>query len=272
MSEDYDVRPGRGALLISAPHVGTQLPADLAPRLTEAGRSLVDTDWYADRLYPFARELDATVLRARWSRYAVDLNRDPSGASLYPGATTTGFVPTETFEGDPLYAPGDEPGEDEAAGRRARYFDPYHAELAAQIARIRAEHGGVLLIDAHSIWGTLPRLFEGELPVVNLGTNSGRSCDPALVESARAAVASSPYSVVIDGRFKGGYITRHYGDPASGVQALQIEINQQAYLADGSRTLWDDAKAARLSRVLNTVCTSLVGFQCPQLRPSTSSG
>jgi N-formylglutamate deformylase len=272
MSADYDVRPGRGALLISAPHVGTELPADLAPRLTEAGRSQVDTDWYADRLYPFAGELGATVLRARWSRYAVDLNRDPSGASLYPGATTTGFVPTETFEGEPLYAPGDEPGADEAAVRRARYFDPYHAELAAQIARIRAEHGWVLLLDAHSIWGTLPRLFEGELPVVNLGTNSARSCDPALVESARAAVAASPYSVVVDGRFKGGYITRHYGDPAGGVHALQIEINQHAYLADGSRTLWDDAKAARLSRVLNTVCMSLVGFEAPQLRPSTSSG
>jgi N-formylglutamate amidohydrolase len=272
VSEDFDLRPGRGPLLISAPHVGTQLPANLAARLTDAGRSLVDTDWYADRLYPFARELEATVLRARWSRYAVDLNRDPSGASLYPGATTTGFIPTETFEGEPLYAAGDEPGEDEVAARRARYFDPYHAELAAQLARIRAEHGRVLLLDAHSIWGTLPRLFEGELPVVNFGTNSGRSCDPVLVESARAAVAASPYSVVVDGRFKGGYITRHYGDPARGVQALQIEINQHAYLADGSRTLWDDAKAARLSRVLSAVCMSLVGFQSSPARPSTSSG
>jgi N-formylglutamate deformylase len=267
MSEAYDLRVGRGPLLISAPHVGTELPGDLAARLTDAGRSLVDTDWYADRLYPFARELEATVLRARWSRYAVDLNRDPSGASLYPGTTTTGFIPTETFEGEPLYAAGDEPREDEVAIRRARYFDPYHAELAAQLDRIRAEHGRVVLLDAHSIWGTLPRLFEGELPVVNFGTNSGRSCEPVLVESARAVVAASPYSVVVDGRFKGGYITRHYGDPPRGVHALQIEINQHAYLADGSRTLWDDAKAARLSRMLNAVCMSLVGFA-----PSTSSG
>jgi N-formylglutamate deformylase len=260
MSEAFDLRPGRGTLLISAPHVGTQLPPELTTRLTEVGRSLVDTDWYADRLYPFARELEATVLRARWSRYVVDLNRDPSGHSLYPGERTTGFVPTETFDGEPLYDAGAEPGAAELLARKVQYFDPYHAALEAELARIRAEHGWVVLFDAHSIWGTLPRLFEGELPMVNLGTNSGRSCDPALVESARAAVAASPYSVVVDGRFKGGYITRHYGDPEGGVHALQIEINQRAYLADGSRTLWDDAKAARLSRVLSNVCMAIVGY------------
>jgi N-formylglutamate deformylase len=262
MNEAYDLRRGRGPLLISAPHVGTQLPADLAARLTDTGRALVDTDWYADRLYPFAREFDATLLRAQWSRYVVDLNRDPEGTSLYPGARTTGFVPTETFEGQPLYAPGDEPGEDEHAVRRARYFDPYHAALSAELARIRAEHGWVLLLDAHSIWGMLPLLFDGELPTINIGTNSGRSCARGLTEAARAVVEESPYSFAVDGRFKGGYITRHYGNPAEGIQALQIEINQRAYLADGSRTRWDDAKAARLSRVLSSVCITLVAYLC----------
>ena len=261
VNENYELRPGRGPLLISAPHVGTQLPGELAESLTDAGRSLVDTDWYADRLYPFARELEAGVLRARWSRYVVDLNRDPDGASLYPGQRVTRFVPTETFEGVPLYPAGGEPGDDDVAARKARYFDPYHAALSAEVERLRAAHGWVLLVDAHSIWGRLPLLFEGDLPHVNLGTNGGRSCDPKIVDAARAAVAASPYSVVVDGRFKGGYITRHYGAPERGVHAVQIELNQSAYLADGSRTLWDDAKAARLSRVLNAACTAMIGYR-----------
>lgn len=261
MSDAYELTRAAGPLVVSAPHVGTQLPAELTARLTAAGRSLVDTDWYADRLYPFARELGATVLRARFSRYVVDLNRDPSGASLYPGARTTGFIPTETFEGEPLYAPGDQPGDAEAAARRERYFDPYHAALHAELERVRAQHGWVLLIDAHSIWGTLPLLFDGELPDVNLGTNSGRSCDAATVEAARAALDRSAYGYVLDGRFKGGYITRRYGKPSAGVHALQIEINQRTYLVDGSRTVWDDAKAARLSRVLNSVCISMLGYR-----------
>ncbi|HEY4440184.1 MAG TPA: N-formylglutamate deformylase [Candidatus Elarobacter sp.] len=260
MSDRYDLRSGRGALLISAPHVGTQVPPEIAARLTDAGRSLIDTDWYADRLYPFARELEATVLRARWSRYVVDLNRDPSGHQLYPGARTSAFVPTETFEGERLYAAGDEPPADEIAARKAEYWDPYHLALQNELARIAEQHGWVMLIDAHSIWGRLPLLFEGELPVINLGSNGGHSCDPAFLDAAHAAVASSPYSVAVDGRFKGGYITRHYGDPAKRVHALQIEINQTAYLADGSRTLWDDAKAARLSRVLSNVCMAVVGY------------
>jgi len=164
MSEVYELTRAGGPLILSAPHVGTQLPPELAVRLTPAGRSLADTDWYADRLYPFARELQATVLRARWSRFVVDLTRDRTGASLYPGARTTGFIPTETFEGEPLYAPGDEPGDAETAARRARYFDPYHAALHAELERVRALHGWAVLIDAHSIWGTLPLLLRASCP------------------------------------------------------------------------------------------------------------
>jgi N-formylglutamate deformylase len=261
----FDLERGDGPLLISAPHVGTYLPDEIAERLTPPGRALVDTDWYADRLYPFATQLGATVLRARWSRYVVDLNRDPSGASLYPGTRTTGMVATETFEGEPLYAPGDEPGHDEIAVRRALCFDPYHDVLAGEIARIKAAHGYALLLDAHSIWSPLPLLFEGELPDLNVGTNSGRSCDPALRDAVARAVAASMYSHVVDGRFKGGYITRRYGTPAEAVHAIQIEINQKTYLADGSRTAWDDAKAARLSAVLRAACETLLttgGSKC----------
>ena len=258
MSDVFELQRGNGPLLISAPHVGTLLPDDVAARLTPPGRALVDTDWYADRLYPFAESLGAGVLRARWSRYAVDLNRDPAGTVLYPGARTTGFVPTETFEGEPLYAPGDEPSHDEAVARCRRYFEPYHDALHDELARLKAAHGQALLLDAHSIWGRLPLLFDGELPDINIGTNSGSACDPKLTAAVARAAAGSPYSVVVDGRFKGGYITRRYGAPAHRVEAIQIEINQRTYLADGSRTEWDDAKAARLSAVLRAMCEALL--------------
>ncbi len=269
-SSAYDLDCGDSPLLISAPHVGTLLPDEIAARLTPPGRALVDTDWYADRLYPFAKALGATVLRARWSRYVIDVNRDPAGVSLYPGARTTELVPTETFEGEPLYAPGDEPGEREIAARRERYFEPYHDALQTELARLRHKHRYAVLIDAHSIWSPLPLLFDGELPDVNIGTNSGRSCDSDLREAAAAAVAASPYSHVVDGRFKGGYITRRYGNPAHSVHAIQLEINQKTYLADGSRTEWDEAKAARLSTVLRTVCEAVLKLAGSRA-PSSSS-
>jgi len=266
VSDVFDLVRRDGPLLISAPHVGTYIPDEIAARLTPPGRALVDTDWYADRLYPFADEFGASVLRARWSRYVVDLNRDPSGASLYPGARTTGLVATETFEGEPLYTPGDEPSDDEVAVRRALCFDPYHDALAAELRRIIAAHGYALLLDAHSIWGRLPLLFDGDLPHLNLGTNGGRSCDPTITAAAVGAIAGSPYTHVVDGRFKGGWITRRYGAPADGVQAIQIEIDQRTYLADGSRTDWDDAKAARLSAVLRTACAAMLAV-LPAPRP-----
>jgi N-formylglutamate deformylase len=257
-------------LLISAPHVGRYLPDELAARLTPPGRALVDTDWYADRLYPFAAELGASVLRARWSRYVVDVNRDPAGVSLYPGARTTGLVPIETFEGQPLYAPGDEPSDDEIAVRRALVFDPYHDALRDELTRIKAAHGYALLLDAHSIWSPLPLLFEGELPDINIGTNAGRSCDHDLRDAVAAAAAASSFSHVVDGRFKGGYITRRYGTPAHAVHAIQLEINQKAYLADGSRTEWDADKAGQLASVLRRACEAMVGLARSHA-PSSSS-
>jgi N-formylglutamate amidohydrolase len=246
-SDVYALECGDGPLVISAPHVGTLLPDDLAARLTPPGRALVDTDWYADRLYPFAKALGATVLRARWSRYVIDVNRDPAGVSLYPGARTTGL-----------------------AARRARYFEPYHDALQGEVARLRRKHGYAVLLDAHSIWSPLPLLFEGELPDVNVGTNSGRSCDLDLRDAVAAVLTASPYSHVVDGRFKGGYITRRYGNPAHSVQAIQLEINQKSYLAGGSRTEWDEAKAQRLSAVLRGVCETLLKLAATR-SPSSST-
>jgi len=278
----FELQAGDGPLIVSAPHVGRELPQKIAARLTPPGRALVDTDWDVERLYPFAGELRATTLFARFSRYVVDLNRDPHDVSQYPGARTTSLIPTETFEGEALYADGDEPDPSELAARRERYWEPYHAALCEQIARVRERHGYALLIDAHSIWGRLPLLFDGELPDVNLGTNSGCSCSRALCDIVANVFAGSPYGCVIDGRFKGGFITRRYGDPAANVHALQIELNQRTYFADSSRLghgvalypatgdrrvasvarrahhQWDAAKAAPLSVTLRAACQSLL--------------
>jgi N-formylglutamate amidohydrolase len=260
MNQTYDLNSGKSPLVISAPHVGLELPVAVHARLSEAGRALTDTDWYVDRLYSFAGRLRASTLRARFSRYVVDLNRDPTGVSLYPGARTTGLCATETFEGEALYAPGDEPTAAEIAGRRTAYWEPYHTALRAELNRVRAAYGYALLLDAHSIWGRLPLLFDGDLPSVNLGTDSGRSCAPEVTAAAVEAVSASTYDHVVDGRFKGGYITRHYGDPANGIHALQIELDQRTYLAAGSRTAWDEAKAASLSHVLHHVCEALLAW------------
>jgi N-formylglutamate deformylase len=257
----YELTPGDAPLLLSFPHSGTFLPPELVARLTPIGRTLVDTDWNVDRLYAFAPELGLGTIAARVSRYAADLNRDPHDAPLYPGARTTSVCATETFAGEPLYDHGDEPTADEIAHRVATYWKPYHAALDRELARLRARHGYALLLDGHSIWGSLPLLFAGELPDVNLGTNAGRSCAPEMTAAVAGALRPSYAALAIDERFKGGYITRTYGAPDSGVHAIQIELNQRTYLADGSRDSTDRAKAATLSAALRAACTASLAFQ-----------
>jgi N-formylglutamate amidohydrolase len=269
--ERYELTPGDAPLLLSFPHSGTTLPPDISSRMTPIGRRLVDTDWDVDRLYAFAPELGIGTIASRVSRYAADLNRDPHDAPLYPGARTTSVCATETFDGEPLYANGDEPAPDEIAERVDTYWKPYHAALANELARLRARHGYALLLDGHSIWGSLPLLFSGELPDINLGANAGRSCAPQITAAVADALRPAYPSLVIDGRFKGGYITRTYGTPESGVHAIQIELNQRTYLADGSRSTTDRAKAATLSTALRAACTALLSFQPPSLgMPATT--
>jgi N-formylglutamate amidohydrolase len=254
----FDLHAGDSPLLLSVPHAGTDMPSDLAERLTPVGRTLLDTDWEVDRLYPFARELGMTVLRANVSRYVVDLNRDPADAPLYPGARTTTVCPTESFEGDPLYERGENPARGEIALRVFTYWQPYHDALAAEIARIRERHGYAIVIDGHSIWGRLPLLFEGELPDVNIGTNRGASCAPWVTETVSAPLAERYPGLALDGRFTGGYITRHYGKPDENVHAIQIELNQRTYIMDGTRTSVDLLKAATLSAGLRAACAGLI--------------
>ena len=250
-------------LIVSIPHAGTDLltfePAFVSPWLARK-----DADWLIDELYDFVAPLGATLLRTRLSRSIIDVNRDPSGASLYPGRATTELCPTTTFDGEPLYRLGQAPGAAEIAERRRLYFDPYHAALAGEIARLRQKHERVALFDAHSIRSGVPRLFDGELPVFNLGTNSGASCDPRLREAISVVLTASGQTSIVDGRFKGGWITRAYGRPSEGVEALQLELACRAYMHEPDRpapenwpTPIDERRAtstrATLERVLKAI-------------------
>lgn len=254
-----DTTEGPGALVLSMPHCGQGVPEDIEARLNETGRALADTDWWIDRLYNFGADLGASVVKANLSRYVIDLNRDPSGQSLYPGQATTGLCPTETFDGEPLYKSGQEPDESEIEERKATYFEPYHAALRAALARAKAAHGFALLYDCHSIRSIVPRLFEGPLPDVNIGTNARASCAPALEQAVKqVCVNQNLYTHVVNGRFKGGWITRHYGDPVNGIHALQVELAQSAYMTEIPPWDFVEERAGRLRDLLRKMLEAYV--------------
>ncbi|WP_417475132.1 N-formylglutamate deformylase [Luteimonas mephitis] len=254
----FTLHQGTAPLLVSVPHDGTRLPADIAARLTDSARSVPDTDWHIARLYAFARDLGASMIVPLHSRYVVDLNRAEDDVSLYPGQNTTGLCPIVQFTGEPLYLEGGEPDEAEVRARVDRYWRPYHEALRDELARIRAEHGRAVLWEGHSIRGELPFLFDGRLPDLNLGTAGGTSCAPALQARLEQVLASQDdYDFVANGRFKGGHITRHYGDPANGVDAVQLEISQRAYMDEDSYA-YDEGKAARVQALVRRLLEAAV--------------
>jgi N-formylglutamate deformylase len=265
------VEPGDAPLVLSVPHAGTRLPGEVETQLVSTWVARKDTDWYVDRLYSFVGELGITVIRTLLSRTVIDATRDPEGRSLYPGQATTELCPTTTFDGESLYPGGHAPDAQEIAARRARYYAPYHSAIAAELARLRKKHATVVLFDAHSIRSVVPRLFEGTLPVYNLGTNSGRSCAPELAEALREICAASGQPTVVDGRFKGGYITRHYGQPESGVHAVQLELAMRGYLEEPEGSLrepnwpprYEAAAAAELIGTLRRLVDACGEFARP---------
>ncbi|MEM9057345.1 MAG: N-formylglutamate deformylase [Pseudomonadota bacterium] len=261
MTRVFALREGDSPLLVSLPHSGTALAHDLEERLTAAAWLLPDTDWHIPRLYGFLEALGATVIEARYSRYVVDLNRPPDGAALYPGKAETALVPTQTFAGEAIYRDGGDGGEPDAAeiaARRARYWQPYHDALGAALERLKARFGYALLWDAHSIASRVPRLFDGRLPDLNIGTADGAACAPALAQAVYDTCADSDFSVVMNGRFKGGYITRHYGRPDDGVHALQMEIAQASYMHEPPPFRFDADRAGRLRPVLERAIDAMV--------------
>ena len=263
------VRQGTAPLLLSMPHTGTMIPPEIVSRLASPWLARKDTDWWIDRLYEFAPELGASVVRTSVSRTVIDCNRDPSGASLYPGQATTELCPTTTFDGEMLYRAGAAPQEAEIAARRVEYFEHYHHAIAAEIARLRALHPVVVLYDCHSIRSQVPRLFTGTLPNFNIGTYAGASCAPQLAARIeRLCDRGGPFSRVTNGRFKGGYTTRHYGQPQQGVHAVQMELACRGYLREPQGEVdeanwpspWDESVAAPLRAVLQQVLGACLEF------------
>ncbi|MCX7172273.1 MAG: N-formylglutamate deformylase [Proteobacteria bacterium] len=246
----FELTAGDSPLLISIPHLGTRLPPEVIERFNQQGKAVADTDWHLDRLYDFAVQSGASVIAAIVSRYVIDLNRPPDGASLYPEQTTTGLCPLETFHGEPIYLPGAQPDQAEITRRVATYWKPYHDALADRIQTIRKRHGFVLLWEAHSICSTLPRLFDGVLPDLNFGTFEDRSADKAIGATLCAIAACYGYSWVLNGRFKGGYITRHYGSPEKHVHAVQLEMSQRIYMDESAPFTYRPDLALGIERVL----------------------
>jgi N-formylglutamate deformylase len=243
--EFYKFRAGRTPLLVSMPHTGTHIPEALARRMTPMALTVPDTDWHLERLYDFLDVLGASVLVATHSRYVVDLNRPPDNANLYPGQDTTGLCPMDTFHREPIYAPGHAPDEAEIAERVARYWQPYHDKLAEELARLKARHGRALLWDAHSIFSVVPRFFEGTLPDFNLGTADGRACAAGVGDALLAVASRAPaYRAVLNGRFKGGYITRRYGRPDEATHAIQLELSEATYMDEAAPYRFRDDLAA----------------------------
>ena len=252
---------GNSPLIISVPHAGTAVPQDLAPRLTPMALDLPDTDWHVARLYDFAPDLGATMIVARYTRYLIDLNRPPDDAALYSSATQTGLCPMQSFDGAPLYRDGTERlSAEEIEKRREQYWQPYHDALRTHLEETHERFGYALLLDAHSIRSMVPRLFAGRLPDVNVGTFDGRSCTRRVNDALGARLSAAPqFSHVFDGRFKGGYITRHYGQPSKGQHALQIELSQSSYM-DESGTAYEMERAAPLRELLHGLVVSLLGL------------
>ena len=259
-----EITRGDAPLLVSIPHTGV----DLGPyeaQFVSAWLARKDADWRIEQLYDFAAGLGATIVRTSISRSVIDVNRDPSGVSLYPGMATTELCPTTTFDGENLYRSGAELSNEEIAARRRVYFEPYHDALRREIARLKEKHRRVALYDCHSIRSVIPRLFEGELPAFNLGANSGASADPGLIAGVSRELAASAQSYVVDGRFKGGWITRRYGRPIEGVHALQMELACRAYMREPSavsRENWpppyDPAYAAATRNVLEKIFSAIL--------------
>lgn len=250
-----EISRGDGPVVLGLPHTGTWLPDEVVSRLNRRGRELADTDWHIHRLYD-GLLAGATTVRATFHRYVIDANRPPEDESLYPGQNTTGLVPLTDFDGEPIWTRA--PDADEVAARRAAFHAPYHAALAAEVERVRARHGVAILYDCHSIRSHIPFLFEGTLPDFNIGTASGTSCDPRIGDAAKRICEATGRPSVVNGRFKGGWTTRHYGRPHENVHAIQMELAQSTHLATETAPFaYDEGKAARLRPVLAEILNTL---------------
>ena len=254
MPDIFAYNQGDSPILISFPHDGIYFPTHIKLNFNESGLKNTDCDWYIYELYKSALEREISFIRPKFSRYVVDLNRSPGGELLYPGKMETGICPLTTFNGISIYLSGNQPDEHEIRSRIETYWQPYHDQIQSELKRIKDKHGYAILWEAHSIRGEVPELFAGVLPDLNFGTADGRSCSKEIIDRIlRYADSASNYSIALNERFKGGYITRHYGDPEKGIHAIQLEINQNNYLEDSEDPKIDYDKAQQLSRLLRSL-------------------
>lgn len=272
MLKHYHFSKGNSPLLISMPHVGTKIPKEIADNMTSEALKMPDVDWHLPLLYDMAEKHDATVLSAEYMRYVIDLNRSPEDVCLYPGQDVTGLCPLDTFAKQPIYLAEKQPDELEIRNRIEQYWRPYHLKLAAEIQRIHAIHGIVLLWDAHSIASRVPRFFDGKLPDLNFGTADMQSCDESLQAAlsntmqqyennfAKQSEHSQKYSHVFNGRFKGGYITRHYGVPTMNVHALQMEMNQSIYMQESPHYAYQASLAQAVKPLLSDLLATCLAW------------
>ncbi len=248
---------GDGPLLLAQPHGGIEIPEAISARLNAAGQARADTDWHITRLYADLLN-DVSIVSTPVHRYVIDTNRDPADVSLYPGQNTTSLCPTTTFDGEPIYLVGQEPSSDEIAQRQRDYHQPYHEALKEQLARIHQRHGYAILYDCHSIRSMVPYLFDGKLPDFNIGSNSGKSCAAVLEQAVqRHCDAATGFSNVLNGRFKGGWTTRHYGRPTQGCHAIQMELAQCNYMQEKAPWTYDDVGAGKLRVILGGILKEL---------------
>lgn len=270
--QPVDVFRGDGPVVLGVPHAGTFVPDDIKARFNETGLKLADTDWHVDQLYSDLLP-GATMVKANFHRYVIDANRDPEGVSLYPGQNTTTLCPTTDFDGRPIYQSGMEPQTGEIEARRLAWHAPYHAALQAEMERVRAKHGVAILYDCHSIRSVVPFLFEGTLPDFNTGTNNGTTCASAIEAAVVACTqAAEGYTSILNGRFKGGWTTRHYGRPAEGFHAIQMELAQKTHLAtEDTPFAYDEAKADRLRTHLKDILSALENL-APSLFQNNTQG
>ena len=260
--EVYTLHRGSAPLLISVPHVGTAIPPDQQHRYTERALQAEDTDWFLERLYAFAKDLGASLIVPRHSRYLIDLNRPSENTPMYAGQNNTELCPTRHFTGQPIYREGQAPDDAEIRRRVAVYWQPYHDALSDELARLHAAHGHAVLFDGHSIKSELPWLFEGTLPHMNLGTVDGSSCAPGLRDALAAVFAAQErYSFVVDGRFKGGHITRHFGRPHEGLHAVQLEMCWRAYMDEAPPYRWHDHRAAEVRPLLRELVQTMMAWR-----------
>ncbi len=254
------VDPGNSPLVLGLPHTGTEVPDEVMATLNPLGQGLADTDWHIHDLYDGLVN-DVTTVRTRIHRYVIDANRDPSGVSLYPGQNTTGLCPLTDFDGAKIYLNRHEPDTAEIERRRLAYHAPYHVALRAELDRVKALNGFAILYDCHSIRSEIPFLFDGTLPDFNIGTNMGATCAPEIAQAVNDICAGTGRTMVENGRFKGGWTTRHYGQPAEGFHAIQMELAQSTYMEEQPPWSWRDDRAEKLRPVLRRILETLVDWQ-----------